>query len=286
MATNSIDLDAYFQRIGYTGARAPTLETLRGLHLAHAQAIAFENLDPLLRRPVRLDAESLQQKLVVERRGGYCFEQNTLFRHVLDTLGFHVTGYGARVLWGQSENTAITPRSHMLLGIALKEGEFLADVGFGAITLTGPLPLQPNVELATPHEPFRLVPVDDVAGVGLIMEARTGDSWRRLYRFDRSPQFVQDYEISSWYLCTHPKSHFLNTLLMARPLPGKRYALRNNELAIHLLNGPSERRTLRSTAELRATLEGPLGVQLPESPDLEPALERLITAASAEKPAG
>ncbi|WP_394831900.1 arylamine N-acetyltransferase [Pendulispora rubella] len=285
MATNSIDLDAYFQRIGYTGPRTPTLETLRALHLAHPQAIAFENIDPFLRRPVRLDAESLQQKLVVERRGGYCFEQNTLFRHVLDTLGFHVTSYAARVLW-QREEGAITARSHMLLCVALKEGEYLADVGFGGVTLTGPLLFRPNVEHPTPHERFRLLPVDDVMGVGFIVEVFTGDVWRRLYRFDRTPQFVQDYEISSWYLCTNPASHFLNTLMVACPRPGKRYALRNNELAMHPLSGPSERRTLTSVAELRATLEATFGIRLPDSPDLEPALERLVTAGNAETPAG
>ncbi|WP_394842460.1 arylamine N-acetyltransferase [Pendulispora brunnea] len=286
MASNSIDLDAYFQRIGYTGPRAPTLETLRALHLAHPQAIAFENIDPFLHRPVRLDPESLQQKLVVERRGGYCYEQNTLFRHVLETLGFHVTSYAARVLWGRNEDGVITPRSHMLLCVALKEGEYLADVGFGGTTLTGPLPFQPNIEVPTPHEHFRLRPTDDVMGVGFILDVRTGNEWRRVYRFDRTPQFVQDYEISSWYLCTHPKSHFLSTFMVARPQPGKRYALRNNELAIHHLDRPSERRTLTSAAELRATLEGNFGIQLPDSPDLEPALQRLVTAANAEKPAG
>src|SRR5471032_2344964 len=94
-----IDLDAYFARIGYDGPRMATLETLRALHRLQPQVIAFENLDPLLGRPVRLDASSLEQKLVHGGRGGYCFEQNLLFAHALRAIGFKVTELAARVLW-------------------------------------------------------------------------------------------------------------------------------------------------------------------------------------------
>src|ERR1700736_2987391 len=100
------DLDSYFQRIGYTdGPRAATLDPLRALHLQHAQAIAFENLDPLSGHPVKLDLPSLVDKLVRRGRGGYCFEHNLLFSHVLQELGFRVAGLAARVLWNAPEGT-------------------------------------------------------------------------------------------------------------------------------------------------------------------------------------
>src|ERR1700756_4948956 len=92
-----MDLKAYSARIGYTGAFAPTAETLAELHLAHATHIPFENADILLGRPIRLDQESLQAKLVAQRRGGYCFEQNLLFAAALEELGFRVTRLAARV---------------------------------------------------------------------------------------------------------------------------------------------------------------------------------------------
>lgn len=91
-----IDLAAYFDRIGYGGAAQPTLAVLRELHRLHPQAIPFENLDPFQHRPVDLDLAAIQQKLIGERRGGYCFEQNLLFMTVLQTLGFAVSGLGAR----------------------------------------------------------------------------------------------------------------------------------------------------------------------------------------------
>ncbi len=73
-----IDIDSYLARIGHVGPRIPALSTLCAIHALHPAAIPFENLDPLLDRPVSLDLEALQQKLVGSRRGGYCFEQNTL----------------------------------------------------------------------------------------------------------------------------------------------------------------------------------------------------------------
>ena len=94
-----IDLEAYFSRIGYSGPREPTLDTLRALHWHHPLAIPFETLDPLLGRPVRLELGALERKLVAERRGGYCFEQNLLFAHALEALGFAVTKLVGRVVW-------------------------------------------------------------------------------------------------------------------------------------------------------------------------------------------
>jgi N-hydroxyarylamine O-acetyltransferase len=141
---STIDLDAYFQRIGYAGVRTPTLETLRELHLLHAQVIPFENLTPLLKQPVNLDAESLQRKLVHERRGGYCYELNGLFALALDALGFRVTRLGARVVYLGDVNS-FPPRTHMLLRVDVGDESWIADVGFGGMVLTAPLRLAVDV---------------------------------------------------------------------------------------------------------------------------------------------
>ena len=93
------DLASYFERIGYAGAYPVTLKTLEDLHFRHALTIPFENLNPFLGWRVGLDGESLQRKIIHDGRGGYCFEQNLLFRLALQELGFQVTGLAARVLW-------------------------------------------------------------------------------------------------------------------------------------------------------------------------------------------
>lgn len=97
--------------------------------MRHAEAIPFENLNPLLRWPVRLDAPSLQRKMVRAGRGGYCFEQNLLLSHALTALGFRVTGLAARMLWNVPEGV-VTPRGHMLLCVDIDEQPYIVDVGF------------------------------------------------------------------------------------------------------------------------------------------------------------
>lgn len=267
---STFDLTPYFERIGYTRTPALTLETLRELHRLHAEAIPFENLDPLLKRPVNLDLPSLEQKLVSERRGGYCFEQNGLFAAVLEAIGFRITRLGARVVYGQSPD-ASTARTHMLLRVDIGDESHLADVGFGGLVLTTPLRLAVDVEQATPHEPFRLVRWNDE----YLMEAKVREAWVPLYRFTLVEQLPIDYEVGSWYVSTHPASFFTTLLVASRPAPGLRYALRNNELAIHHLEGETERRTLNSGADLRQALSEFMLIELPTGPEVDALIERI-----------
>ena len=102
---DDFDLGAYCERIGYDGPKTARRETLCAIHRLHPQAIAFENLNPLLRWPVLLDARSLQQKLVTQRRGGYCYEHNLLLKLALESIGFKVAGLAARVLQRQCAAT-------------------------------------------------------------------------------------------------------------------------------------------------------------------------------------
>lgn len=266
----AIDLDGYLGRIGFSGSRAPTLETLRILHLRHTLAIPFENLDPLLRRPVRLDPASLEQKLVRSGRGGYCFEHNLLFKAALDALGYRVAGLAARVVWNLPEGVTL-PRTHMLLRVEIDGQDYVADVGFGGQTLTGPVRLTAGIEQTTPHEPFRLL----AAGDGFLMQGLIGGDWKSLHRFELQEQLLPDYELANWYVSTHPESRFVNNLTVAMPAADRRYALFNTEFAVHHLGGPSERRTLAGAAEIRQVLQEVFGLTLPEGPDLDATLDRL-----------
>src|SRR5678816_4121784 len=153
-------LSAYFARIGYSGPPEPRFASLQGIVAGHAMAIPFENIDVLLGRGARLDIGAIIDKLVRRRRGGYCFEHNTLLRHALEAVGFKVAGLAARVLWNRPEGDP-TARTHMLLRVMLPEGDFLADVGFGGLTLTAPLRAEIGLEQTTPHEPHRLADVGD-----------------------------------------------------------------------------------------------------------------------------
>ena len=267
---SEFDLDAYLARIGYTGPRTATIDTLEAVHALHPAAIPFENLNPLLGWPVSLDLESLQKKLVTGGRGGWCFEHNTLFRHALEALGFSVTNLGARVLWNAPPGNPIGPRSHMLLRVDVGGSLYIADVGFGGNVLTSPLRLEPHTSQATPHEPHRLSPLE----TGFVLEFSLDGEWKPLYRFTMEAQFPSDYEVSNWYLCNHPSSFFRQMLIAARATKDGRYALRNNALAIHRKD-KTEKRILADAAALRSSLEIDFGLRLPESPELSAALERI-----------
>lgn len=273
--TDSFDLDAYLRRIGHDGPVAPDLATLQALMLRQTAAIPFENLDPFLGRAPRLGPGSLQAKLVRGGRGGYCFELNLLLRLALQAIGFRVACLGARVLWGQPEDH-MSPRSHMLLRVDLDDGPRLADAGFGGQTPTAALRLDPDLEQATPHEPFRLVR----AGGDLKLQARIGEEWRSLYRFDQQEQLPVDYEAPNWYLATCPDSHFVTGLSVARTGPGRRYALRDTEFARHHTGYPTYRSRAKSAPELKTMLAEIFDLALPYGPDLDRALARLFPAAT------
>jgi N-hydroxyarylamine O-acetyltransferase len=249
MALRDDDLTAYFDRIGYAGPREPTLAALRGIVAAHATAIPFENIDVLLGRGVRLDIASLIGKLVRDRRGGYCFEQNGLLLHVLQTLGFAVEGFAGRVVWPPTVKAPV-PRTHMLLRVALPEGEFLADVGFGGLTLTAPLRFQIGMEQPTPHEPRRLVDSDGE----IELQAQLDGGWMPVYRFLPTPQLPVDYEMANWFTATHPESLFMNHLLMARPEPDRRYTLFDRDFTLRHRDGRAEKRMLADAADLAEVL--------------------------------
>src|SRR5690606_4935151 len=184
-----IDLDTYFARIGYSGTPTPALGTLQTLHALHTEHIPFENLDPLLGRLVALDLPSLDAKLVRSHRGGYCYEHNLLFAHVLEQLGFTPRRLAARVLWNQPADT-LPHRSHMLVQVSGEQRQYIVDTGFGGNTLTGPICLDQQGAQQTPHGQFRVSSHD---GLYLLATLLQGE-WRKLYQFDLQAQYPIDYE--------------------------------------------------------------------------------------------
>jgi N-hydroxyarylamine O-acetyltransferase len=258
----TIDLDAYLRRIGYDGPRAPTLQVLAALHALHPAAIAFENLDPLLGRPVSLDIDALQSKLVGQRRGGYCFEQNALFRAALEALGFQVTPLIARVVWMAPPDRPLGGRNHMLLRVDLAEGPYIADVGFGGQIASAPLQLAPGLEQQTAEAVFRLVALGDA----FFLETRLPAGWAALYRFTLEPAEASDYEVSNWYTSTHPTFLLTTNLLAERLTPQVRLSLFNTRLTRRYPDGRADIVELSSPEALARTLEEDFNLAPPTEP--------------------
>lgn len=256
----SVDLDAYFSRTGYAGERQATAEALAEIHLAHAISIPFENLAVLAGEPILLDLGSLQEKLVRRRRGGYCYEQNTLLAAVLEALGFAVTPLAARVRLGAC---GVRPRTHMLLRVEAEGQSWIADVGFGAGGPILPVPLREGEEHRQHAWSYRLAREED----GCVMQALRQGDWLDLYAFTLERQYPVDFELCNYFVSTHPASPFTQIVTTQRSGPDVRYVLRGSELIVERSEALT-REPLNGEAGVRRVLAEVFELEVPEGPPL------------------
>jgi arylamine N-acetyltransferase len=263
--TKHLDTKGYFARIGYDGPVEPTTDVLSALVAAHGRSIPFENLDPLMGVPVdSLAAEVLVEKLVERRRGGYCYEHNGLIGYVLDAVGYGVERIAGRVVWMQDGDAPLPAMTHHVLAVTVPDEpeRFLVDVGFGGQTLSSPIRLVPGREQPTRHEPYRITDT----GEWLVLEAQVRDAWQPLYLFTTEPRPLIDLEVGSWYVSTHPRSHFVTGLTAALVTDDARYNLRGRNFAIHRRDG-SERIRFDTAGEVLDVLGDTFGIDLDDLGD-------------------
>jgi len=200
--TAALDVDAYLARIGLRRSEA----TLEALHEAHVRAIPFENVDPMLGKTPDLELSAIAAKLVDRKRGGYCFEHALLFAAVLERLGYAVQRRLSRVQPHKSG-----PRTHMMLIVRHNGRDHLVDVGYGA-GMMRPMPLEDGVVVSQAGWDHRLTQ----AGPLWTLSKRAGDDWEPQHAFDDQPQRLIDYELSNYYVATHPRSPFTGKLIVMR----------------------------------------------------------------------
>lgn len=247
-----IDLDRYFERIGWTDPVPPTFHTVAGLLRAHMLAIPFENLDVLLGKPPSLELDVLSAKLIDARRGGYCYEHSTLFQAVLDRLGFQVAAHSARVTMIGTKQTS--PRTHMLLSIELDEGAFVLDPGFGGLAPLVPVPLDGR-EVGD-HWLERSI--DGKQGGDWILKVRTPDRVVDAWVTPMTPDYPIDFVMANHFTATHPLSPFTRGI-MARTFDGNgnKVTIRNRDFT-----DASGTRQLANRADLAAVLSRDFGIVL------------------------
>lgn len=256
----TLDLGAYFDRIDYRGAAEPNLEVLQDLMTAHTGSIPFENLDPLMGVPVDdLSPEALTDKLVYRRRGGYCYEQNGLMGYVLAEIGFRVRRLAGRVVWMQPPDAPLGAQTHTALAVTFpgSQGSYLVDVGFGGQTLTSPIRFETGNAQQTTHEPYRL----NDRGDGLVLQALVRDEWKPLYVFGTQTVPQIDLRVGSWYVSTHPESHFVTGLMAALTTADARYNLAGRHLTVHRADG-SEKIRLDDAAAVVDVLGERFGIDV------------------------
>jgi len=211
-------IEAYLARIGVTDAvLAPTPDVLARLHLAHLEAVPFENLSIHTGEAIQLDAGWLYDKIVGRRRGGFCYELNGLFAELLAALGFRVERLAARV-FGDGGALGI-PFDHMCLRV---DGTWLADVGFGDSTIR-PLRLDDRGDQGDGRRTFRIA--EDGPGAGVLH-----DEGRPVFRFELAPFALADFAPGCHHHQTSPDSHFTRSRVVSRLTPGGRLTLRDDRL--------------------------------------------------------
>jgi N-hydroxyarylamine O-acetyltransferase len=252
----SLNLNAYLARIKYAGPRTPTYETLAGILRAHIAGIPFESFDVLLGRPIRLDPEGLQAKIVTSRRGGYCFEHASLMHAALESVGFAPVRHCSRVVLFEPRQESV--RQHMFLTVMVSGVTYVVDPGFGPFACPVPIPAD-----GTPSP----------ADLSSHRLAREGNDWVLYVAKDgeqvqgwissMEEEYPVDFEMMNYYISTHPSSFFTHNILASAVIKDGRVNIMNQ--GVHIISdGAAKAAHLADRKALRSLVTQHFGFDLPE----------------------
>lgn len=252
---DKLQLEKYLKRIHYSGNISESMETLKQIHQLHPKYIPFENIDPYTGKVPSLNSGDIFEKLVVQSRGGYCYEQNLLLHEVLKSLGYNAELQLAHVLWRKDENSK-TAKTHLLQIVDLDGKKYVVDCGFGIVTLTAPILLDEENPQQTPNGLFMISQKDG----GYILWFWK-EKWLPVYRFALESVEHADLEIANWYLSTHPESNFKKNLVLSKVDENARYTYADHVLTIRSNNGQKESVAIDDEIQLFDTLKNTFGLK-------------------------
>ncbi|HYD82254.1 MAG TPA: arylamine N-acetyltransferase [Paucimonas sp.] len=251
-----MDVQRYLERIDYRGAVAADLDTLGKLQQAHMRTVPFENLSIHYRQPIVLEHDALYRKIVERRRGGFCYELNTLFAWLLREIGFRVTLLSAGVA---TADGGFGPEfDHLALRVDLDHA-YLVDVGFGD-SFQQPLRLDGG-EQRQGAASYR---IDAEDGTHFLKkgDARGADAaLQAQYRFTLQPRALGDFEEMCRHHQTSPASHFTQKRICSRATADGRISLSDLRLII-TRGGEREESMLGSEEEFRQALKNHFAIDL------------------------
>lgn len=258
-----MDISTYLKRIRYSGPRAANAAVLRGLHRAHLFAVPFENLDIHLGRPIRLEEEALFDKIVMRRRGGFCYELNGLFGRLLEALGYQVTLLSATV--PHADGTFGAEYDHLVLEVRAADDPqtaWLADVGFGDGPLEPLLMDDPGEQAQGERESRRTFQIRADGDYQQLWERGADGAWSMLYRYTRRPRAFEEFFGMCHFHQTSPESSFTHKRLCTLFTPGGRATLSHLTLILTDHAGNRKERELDGEEAYRRELGERFGVYL------------------------
>lgn len=253
-----MDIRTYLERIGYDKAVRLDIGSLFGLHRTHLLTVPFENLDIHAGEPIQLAEKALWDKIIIRRRGGFCYELNGMFAWLLKQIGFEVTYLNGRVYNAEGKRGREFDHLTLLVRLPTVEQYWLADVGFGD-SFFEPLRFEDNSEQIQGLRAYQLEPVSK--GYDLLRRDFDG-KWDRQYFFDLQPRnFPADYETSCRYHQTSPKSSFTRERVISLATPDGRFTLDSQQLTV-TTNGKRIKRKMKNETEFREFLKIYFGIEL------------------------
>jgi N-hydroxyarylamine O-acetyltransferase len=244
----------YLERIHYAGSLEPTLDVLAQLQQAHMLTVPFENLSIGIGQPIVLTEDALFDKIVRRRRGGFCYELNSLFARLLQTLGYQVILLSAEVT--HADGTFGPPFDHLTLRVDLDQ-PWLVDVGFGD-SFRLPLPLESSAIQKQEMGTYRLLRREGYH----ILEESQADQWIPQYRFQLEPHVIGNFQEMCRFHQTSPESGFTRKRVCSIATPTGRVTLSEMNLII-TDGGERKERMLASEQEYHDALLTYFGVRLP-----------------------
>lgn len=255
-----MDMPWYLARIQYSKSPQPDIQTLHGLQLAHMLGVPFENLDIALKRPIQLSEAALWNKIVVQKRGGFCYELNGLFATLLKEIGFHVTYLNGRVYNREGQLGIDFDHLALLVQVPDQPGRWLADVGFGD-SFNEPLSFEEPEEQVQGLRSYRL---EQTPEGYVVWQKNYGGTWEHQYFFNLQPRtFPADYEAACLYHQTSPRSSFTRGSIISKATPDGRVSLEEKRLIV-TKNGQRSERPVESKDEYHALLKQYFDVTLSE----------------------
>ncbi|MGC7871952.1 arylamine N-acetyltransferase family protein [Desulfosporosinus sp. SYSU MS00001] len=247
MTKDLYNIDAYLERIKYEGKVDVSYETLYALHTSHTLNVPFENLDVYNRTPILLDPGSLYEKIVKNKRGGYCFEMNGLFSFILKELGFKVTDLLAR---GTTDGKTYFAKLHQMMMVEIDNKRWLVDVGYGKNGITAPLLLQEGVDQRQFTHTYRLLKDPKF---GFVLQYKVEDRYQYLYAFTLDECYPMDFQMSNHFTATYPDSLFLKMKFCTMPTKEGRITLTDDHFKV-IANGKVFERHIENDSEFNELL--------------------------------
>jgi N-hydroxyarylamine O-acetyltransferase len=254
-------LDNYLSRIDYRQKPQNNLQTLHQLHKKHVFAIPFEDLDIHLKKPLKIDVNSLYKKIIIEKRGGFCYELNFLFYNLLKEIGFDCQIVSSR-MYDKRENLG-SQFDHLSIIVKLEE-DWLVDVGYGNL-FAEPMKIPTKIDnyVYKDRDAIYKISHSTEANTYILSESRKGYKFKKIYAFETIPRKIEEFYEQIDFKQHSEESYFVKNRICTIPTEEGRITLFNNKF-IKTIGKDKEERTIQNDEEFYQIVREEFGMNVLE----------------------